>query len=176
MKKTFLLFLFCITSSAIFGQEIMTLPNTKTYPATSNWDFICENYALTGITKVQVAKTEKGGTLRLAIETTNPKFTIAGTVYVFLADNTVIICTDKGIRETKDNQIISYYNFSPIEMNKLKMTEIQSIHFNIAGKADGFSSQIGNFTAVNRKKYFSTAFDKSKKGYDTVAEITLLYN
>lgn len=166
--------IYTITSIA-FGQELMTLQNSKSYPATSNWDFICENYALTGLMKVQIAKTEKGGTLQLAIETTDTKYTIAGVVYVFLTDNTIIVCSDKGIRKISGSQIVSYYTFSTIEMNKLKTTDIQSIHFNIVGKPNGYSSQLGNFTAVNRRKYFSTAFDKSKKSYDTAAEITSLY-
>ncbi len=172
MNKLLFLFLLSVTM-IVHGQQPVAI--TKTYPATPVWDFICEKYALTGITKVQIAKSEKGGTLKLEVTATNPSYSIAGNVYVFLTDNTILTCSDKKIRETKDHNIISYYFFSAVEMNKLKMTEIQSIHFNIAGKSNSFSSQIGNFTAVNRKNYFSTVFDKSKKSYDTVFEIGALY-
>lgn len=170
-KLLFLLFFATLEISA----QTLSYKGSKPYPATNEWNFICENYALTGITNVQVAKTEKGGLLRLAVKTTNPTFIISGTAYLFLADNSVITCTDKAMREVSGEKIISYYIFSPAEMSKLKTTEIQSIHFNIKGNNSGFRSQLGNFTAVNRKSYFATAFDKSKKSYDTVAEINALY-
>jgi hypothetical protein len=60
-------------------------------------------------------------------------------------------------------------------MSKLKTTNIQSIHFNINGKPKNFSSQLGNFTALNKINYFATAFDKSKKSFDTAREIKALY-
>jgi hypothetical protein len=170
MNKFFILFAFGFTS-LFYGQQ----PAIKTYPATPTWDFICENYALTGIAKVQIARNEKGGTLQLEVTVTDTTYAIAGNVYIFLTDNTIITCTDKKLRSVKDHNIISDYYFSAIEMNKLKTTEIQSIHFNITGKTNNFSSQIGNFTAVNRKNYFSTAFDKSKKSYNTATEIEQLY-
>lgn len=144
--------------------------------STNSWDFICENYALTGIATVQISKSEKGGILKISVETTNPAFVISGTAYVFLADNSAITCSDKNQREVSGNRITTYYRFSPAEMNKLKNIEIQSIHFNIKGNSKGFSSQIGNFTAVNKKSYFATTFDKTKKSHDTAGEISALYN
>jgi len=155
--------------------QTLSYKHSKPYPATNTWNFICENYALTGIANVQIAKTEKGGMLKLAVETTNPSYAISGTVYVFLADNTVITCSDKAMREILGNTIIAYYIFSSVEMKKLKTIEIQSIHFNIKGKSKAFNSQLGNFTAVNKTQYFTTAFEKTKKTYDTVEEINSLF-
>lgn len=175
MNQKVLLFLLFIASISTTGQETMNFKGFKPYRATNSWDFICENYALTGTATVQIAKTEKGGILKLTVETTNPVFNIAGIVYVYLTDNIVITCSDKGIRENIGNQIVSYYYFSPLEMNKIKTTDIQSIRFNIKGISSNFNSQTGNFTAVNRKTYFSTASDKTKKNYDTASEITALY-
>ena len=174
IQKT-LLFLFFIATITATSQESISYKGSKQYPATNSWDFICENYALTGAATIQIAKTEKGGILKLTIETTDPAFNIAGIVYVYLANNTFIICSDKGIRENTANKITSYYMFSAIEMNKLKTADIQSIRFNINGKSSKFSSQTGSFTAFNKINYFKTAFDKSKKNYDTAIEITGLY-
>jgi len=176
MNNKLLLCLFLLLSIQVFSQELAETKVSTPVPFTNTWEFICENYALTGITKVQITKTDKGGMLKLSVETTNPSYTIAGTVYVDLADNTVITCLDKKIREVKGNEITACYYFSNIEMNKLKITDIQTIRFNIEGNQKGFSSQTGNFTAVNKKKYFSTVFDKSKKSYDTATEISGLYN
>ncbi|MFM2368305.1 MAG: hypothetical protein RL619_605 [Bacteroidota bacterium] len=175
MNQKVLLFLLFIATISATSQETMSFKGSKPYRATNSWNFICENYALTGATTVQIAKTEKGGILKLTVETTNPAFNIAGIVYVYLTDNIVITCSDKGIRENTGNQIVSYYSFSPLEMNKIKNTDIQSIRFNIKGISSKFNSQTGNFTAVNRKTYFSTASDKTKKNYDTASEITALY-
>lgn len=173
-KKLLLIFFFaCFTK--LSAQEFIKYNGSASYPATKTWDFICERYALSGITQIQVAKTEKGGVLKITVDTTNPDFIIAGTLYLDLIDNTVITCLDKKIREIQNNQITSYYFLSSIEMNKLKITDIQYIRFYIKGNQDQFSSQTGNFTAINRMKYFSTAFDKTKKSYNTAAEISDLY-
>ncbi len=170
-----LLLLFFVISKPVFGQELIATKVSKEQPSTASWNFICENYILTGVAKVQVVKTDKGGTLKLAVETNDPTFIISGTVYIYLADNSIITCSDKGIRENIGNQIISYYTFSALEISKLKKNDIQSLRFNINGNRKKFSSQIGNFTALNKQKYFFTSNDSSKKSYDTAQEITTLY-
>lgn len=175
MNLKVLLFIVCIATTAATSQETLSYKGSKPYRATNSWNFLCENYALTGAATIQIAKTEKGGILKLAVETTNPAFSIAGTAYVYLTDNFSITCSDKGIRENKENQIVSYYSLSPIEMNKIKTTDIQSIRFNIKGNGGTFNSQTGNFTAVNKKTYFSTVTDKSTQNYTTALEIKALY-
>ncbi|MFV8376171.1 hypothetical protein [Flavobacterium sp. LB1P71] len=175
MNQKVLLFLLFIATISATSQEVLSFKGSKPYRATNSWNFICENYALTGAATIQIAKTEKGGILKLTVATTNPTFNIAGIVYVYLTDYSIITCSDKGIRGNNGNQIVSYYSFSPLEMNKIKTTDIQSIRFNIKGNANKFNSQTGNFTAVNRKSYFATAADKTKKNYTTAAEITALY-
>lgn len=173
-KKILLIFLFIFSVKAS-SQEFIKYSGSIAYPATPTWDFIVENYALTGIAKIQIAKTENGGILKITVDVTNLDFIIAGTLYVDLIDNTVITCLDKKIRETENNQISSYYFLSNIEMNKLKKIDIQYIRFYIKGNQTEFSSQTGNFTAVNRIKYFATLFDKTKKTYNTANEILHLY-
>lgn len=175
IKHKFLLLLFIALSKTAFGQEIMTYKGSKQYPATASWNFICENYALTGITKVQIAKSDKGGLLKLATQTTDSSFNIEGTVYIYLSDNSIIVCSDKGIRENTGNQIISYYSFSEIEMNKLRKRDIESLRFNIKGNQKKFSSQTGNFTASNEKVSFKTDNAKTNRIYNTAQEISALY-
>lgn len=174
MHKKILFVYFVLFAASMVAQEITF--NGKTYPATTNWDFISEQYALSGIAKVQIAKTEKGGLLQLTTATTNSSFTISGTVFLDLIDMTIIVCTDKNLHKVDGNQIISYYFLSPIEMSRLQKTEIQSVRYVIKGKSNTFSSQTGYFTAVNKKAYFATAYDRSKKSFDTAAEIKSLYN
>jgi hypothetical protein len=175
ITQKLLLLLFFVLSSPISSQELISNKIVKQDRSTTNWDFICDNYALTGVAKVQITKNNNGGSLKLAIETNDATFTISGTTYIYLSDGSIIICYDKKNRETRDNQIISYYALSPLEMGQLKKTNIQSLRFNIDGKRKKFGSQIGNFTAVNKQKHIITANDSREKSFDTAKEITALY-
>lgn len=175
MHQKVLLFLLCLLTVSAVAQQFSgtaSQPNRTTSP----WNFICKNYALTGAALIQIAKTEKGGLLKLSVATTSPSFLIGGTVYVYLANNTVIGCSDKGMRTREGNQMVSYYSFTPSEMIQMKASTIASVRFNIQGNASTFKSQIGNFTAFNRKNYFvSAASDPTQNKYDTASEIAALY-
>lgn len=166
--------LFLLISTITLSQETLSFRN-KTYPATPQWDFICENYALSGAAKIQIAKTENTGLLAISVESTEPSFAISGNVYVELSDMTVIVCTDKKQRANTNRQLTSYYLFSPAEMNRVRKNDISAIRFSINGKKEKFASQTGYFTAVNKKSYFSTVYNTNKKSYDTAREIDLLY-
>ena len=173
MSHKILLYCCCLLSFVLGAQESMTV-NSKSYPATPTWNFICENYAYSGLTQIQIAQTEKGGLLKITVETTDTSFAIAGNIYVDLVDVSAIVCTDKNLREIDGNKIISYYSLTAAEMNRLKKTEIQSVRFAIKGKRNKFSSQTGYFTAINRKKYFATMHDLTIKSYETVGAIAFL--
>ncbi|WP_035643686.1 hypothetical protein [Flavobacterium sp. ASV13] len=168
------LFLLLLMASFANAQETISIKGSKPYPATQNYIFICEKYAFSGETNVQVAKTEKGGVLKLTIATANDQARISGGVYVDLANGDVIPCVDKNVKESADGKTTAYYYFTPAEMIKLKKTDIQAIRFIIAGGSNSFGNQTGYFTAVNRSSYFSTAYDKSKKTFDTAKEISVL--
>lgn len=171
------LFIICllITRFSAYSQDVMTYPDGKQYKATPTWDFICENYALSGVLKTQIAKNEKGGFLKLAIEVTNDQMYLGGTVYLFLSDFSVITCTDKGIREKKGKDAVAYYVLSIAEMNRLKTLSITDIRFAIKGKETTFSNKIGNFTAINKKNYFDR-YDKTvRNSFETETHISALY-
>ena len=174
MKLKIPLLLLLLVSTFANAQETMSVNGSKAYPATQDHTFICEKYAFSGETTVQVAKTEKGGILKLSIATANGEARIAGGVYVDLANGDVIACVDKNVKETVEGKTTSYYYFTPAEMVKLRKADIQGIRFIIAGNSKSFGNQTGYFTAVNKTNYFSTAFDKSKKTFDTAAAISAL--
>jgi len=171
-KIPFLILL--LLSTLANAQETMSVKGSKAYPATQNYTFICEKYAFSGETNVQVAKTEKGGILKLSIATANAEARISGGVYVDLANGDVIACVDKNVKETVEGKTTSYYYFTPAEMIKLKKADIQGIRFIIAGNSKSFGNQTGYFTAVNKTDYFSTVYDKSKKTFDTASAISTL--
>ncbi|MEO8253758.1 MAG: hypothetical protein ABI554_05165, partial [Flavobacterium sp.] len=114
--KSKILLLFLFISIAATSQEIMTVKGNKKYKATPNWNFIIQNYSLSGEVLVQVAKTETGGILKLSVSATNPKFIIAGTVYIYMKDNSFISCSDKGLFENNDTTLTSYFIFTAAEM------------------------------------------------------------
>lgn len=171
-KIPFLILL--LLSAFANAQEAMSVKGSKAYPATQNYTFICEKYAFSGETNVQVAKTEKGGVLKLSIATANAEARISGGVYVDLANGDVIACVDKNVKETVESKTTSYYYFTAAEMIKLKKADIQGIRFIIAGNSKSFGNQTGYFTAVNKTDYFSTVYDKSKKTFDTASAISTL--
>lgn len=170
-----LLFLLLILPFWAQSQNSMQFRDNQQYQATNSWTFISENYALTGEVKIQIAKAEKGGILKIAVNSTNPEFIIMGTVYIYLSDNTILTCLDKGMFKNSTDTISSYFIFTTAEMQLLKKTNIQAIRFNIAGKSNSFSSQIGNFTAINKKSFYTTTYDKELKIYETAKEIKSLY-
>ncbi len=173
-SKKLLLFLMLFISANSFAQGFMTFVDGKKYPSTTSWDFICEKYALTGKTNIQIGKADKGGVMQISVDTTDPAFYIGGTIYVDLEDNSVIVCTDKNLRQATTNGTRSWYIFTPSEMNKLKTINISGVRFYIKGSQQKFSSQTGNFTAINKKAYFSTSELKVEK-FETASEINSLY-
>lgn len=172
LKLPFFILLFISTFAS--AQETMIVKGSKPFPATQNYTFICEKYVFTGETNVQIAKTDKGGVLKLTIGVSNDKTRISSGVYVDLVNGDVIACVDKNSNETLDGKTSSYYYFTPAEMNKLKKTDIKAIRFIITGNSNAFGDQTGYFTASNKMNYFSTAFDKSKKTFDTAIAISAL--
>lgn len=168
------LFLLFLLSTFANAQETITFNGSKPFPATQKYTFICEKYAFTGEADVQIAKTDKGGVLKLTIATSSNKAKIAGGLYVDLANADVIACMDKNVKEAADGTTTAYYFFTPAEFAKLKKSDIYAVRFIISGTLDAFGSQTGYFTAHNKMNYFSTAYDKSKKSYDTAKEISAL--
>jgi len=165
-----LLFLLLLPLFAL-SQNSMQYKGNKTYPATQSWNFISENYALTGEVITQIAKSETGGVLKIAVSTTNPEYSIRGTVYIYLTDSTIITCVDKGVFENKEDRIMSYFVLSNSEMQQLKKVNIQSIRFTIQGKSNSFSSQVGNFTAYNKKNFYKTNYGTQIESFETAKEI-----
>ncbi|RZK05677.1 MAG: hypothetical protein EOO46_15695 [Flavobacterium sp.] len=155
----------------------MVSKDGKEYKATQTWEFFCKEYAYTGILEVQIAKTEKGGLLKLGVDVSNPTFYIGDTVYIVLEDGSFIVCTDKGLRELKDKKTIAYYILTATEMNKLKTLTLTDIRFRIKGNEDIFSSKTGHFTGNNKKSNFETmGTSEESKTFDTKTSIKSLYN
>lgn len=171
-KLPLLLLLFVSTFAK--AQQSVNVKGSAPFPATQEYTFICDKYAYTGEVNIQIAKTDKGGILKITVATANDKAKIAGGLYVDLANADVIACTDKNVKESTEGKTTSYYYFTPAEWLKLKKTDIYAVRFIITGGPNTFGNQTGYFTAYNKMNYFSTAFDKTKKTFDTAKEISVL--
>lgn len=169
-----LFFLFVLISTFANAQQTISVKGSQPYNATQDYTFICEKYVLSGEINAQIAKTEKGGILKLTILTPNDKTKISGGVYVDLANADVIACVDKNVKESVDGKTSAYYYFTPAEMNKLKKSDIYAIRFIVVSTSNVFGNQTDYYTAKNKKAYFSTAYDTSKKTFDTAKEISVL--
>ncbi|SEO27547.1 hypothetical protein SAMN05444671_0476 [Flavobacterium sp. CF108] len=174
MKLKLPLLLLLFISIFANAQQTMSVKGSQPFPATQEYTFICEKYAFTGEASIQIAKTDKGGVLKITIATSNDKARIAGGLYVDLANADVIACTDKNVKESSEGKTTSYYYFTPAEFAKLKKNDVYAVRFIINGGSNTFGNETGYFTAHNKKNYFSTAYDKSKKSYDTAKEISVL--
>ena len=122
MRITFSLFLFLslLLPKNTLAQGTIILPDQKIIPATTVWTFYSETYSYSGIVNVQIGNNAKGGTLLLQVKTSNPTFYIGGTVYLILEDGIVITCTDKNLRKTENQMMMSYYTLTLSEINALK--------------------------------------------------------
>ena len=141
-----------------------------------SWPFLCERYAYSSEVEIRITKTPKGGYLKIAVESATPlDVQIAGTAYVFLKNNTLITCTDKNKHSIEGSKVVSMYELTPAEMKQLQQSCIDYIHFNLKGKSSSFSSQLGNFTAVNKLGYFSKDSTENPNYFDTALAVKLLY-
>ncbi len=171
--KILLASLVMLFTALVAAQNTLTFKN-QNLPATETWNFVCEQYVLFGATQLQIAKTDKGGLLKISMPANDEYAFIMGNLYVDLADGATLICTDKGFRENKQNQMNSFYVFSAPEMNQLKKNDILRVRFQIVSKKKKFGNQYGYFTAQNKKEYFTTYYGTHDKTNPTAQAIKAL--
>lgn len=174
MKTKLLILCFCALN-LVQAQNSLFFKN-QTYPATEVWNFVCEEYALYGNTQLQIAKTEKGGLLKISMPAHDENTFISGNLYLDLADGGTLICTDKGHRENRENNMNTYYFFTPTEMLKLQKNNLLRVRFQIISQKKKFGNQYGHFTAINKKEYFSTHYGTQDKTNLTAPAVKALYS
>ena len=173
MKKLLLgIGLFCVFTN--FAQHTIIIQSGKKYPATQPWEFIANSYVYDANPKVQIAKTEAGGLLKISVKVSNEKLYVGERIFINLKNNVVIYCLDKGMREFKDGIASTLFLLNAREMKQLQNHDIADVRFKIIGKRSDFDSQIGTFTASNVLTVFD-AFSPDKKTIDTKSAIAELY-
>ena len=170
-QKILLLLIFI--GSQCFGQTSMQLPSGKSLNATSQWQFVCESYSYEGFLTVQIAKTEKGGIIKLSIKTSSEKLMIGDRIFVLLKNGGLVYCTDKGNRTYIDGVSSNFYAVTEAEFKLFTIHSITDIRFKIIGTQKSFDSQIGFFTASNIPTIFDV-YSKEVTAIDTKTEIKKL--
>lgn len=171
MKTVSILLL--MISLPLYSQNIIYRGSNK-YSATEEWKFETPDKFIDELS-VQVGRTDKGGLLRLSIDSDFDNY-IAGNVYVFLEDGTMLTCTDKKIKDKVDGKSVVLYYFTNSEMEKLAELDIMKIRFTLK------SSQFGteNYTAENAGKSTLKYIDENLKMvyeyYDTSSAILTLFS
>jgi hypothetical protein len=127
MKKilTFLLLFFAINMEC---QNILFVGNKK-YKTTQGWWFDTEA-SMDNSPKISVGKDKNNGLLIITAFTGGLK--IGGTLIVYLEDDTIIVCKDRGIRDITNGECTTVYYLTIKEIERMKYSKIMSIRYNVS--------------------------------------------
>ena len=167
MKQLFSLLL--VLSALKANSQNQIYVGDKSYPSTINWSFKTPNYSMTA--NYSIAKYSKGGYLMFEYSgsggcwpTNEP-----GDLLIYLENNEMIRCVNRGIRDCVNDKILSLYKFTFLEMNKLKKYRIKRIRFSVG-------------ESINQKKSYVVenikplGFNEQPSEYATEKEISELFN
>jgi|GEM_PF-3226911 hypothetical protein len=132
------------------------------YPSTSTWTFSNDYFLKTLNVTVAIHPTT-GGFLMLETSTSFPQEKISGTILLYLANNTVIKCIDRGIKDHVNGKSIALYKFTEEEMKKLAQNRITSIRFSARSNFSSDSyivknvkSMLDKLSSPNSEDYYET--------------------
>ena len=131
------------------------------YPSTNTWTFSNDYFKTLAVT-VAIHPTT-GGFLMLETSTSFPQEKISGTVLLYLANNTVIKCIDRGIKDHVNGKSIALYKFTEEEMEKLAQNRITSIRFSVRSNfssdsyiVENVKSMLDKLSSPNSEDYYET--------------------
>ena len=163
----------CLAPQFVAGQEGFIYNGETRYTSTSEWNFDCEACSVfhpsLGVT---VGKREGGGLLMLSVEVLSTHDFIKRPVYLYLADESLIKCADRGIRDYADKHSKAIFYFTDEEMGRLAQVDVSSIRFSVANE---FGKPAEGLTAENEVPSSETLLRyRGVTHYDTAAAIAEL--
>lgn len=147
------------------------------YESTNTWEFRLNAHYWTSNPEITIAKNKTGGYLMISIAVPFNKDSIKGNLTIILDDGTIIKCIDKGIKDYVDNTSTKLYNLTMAEIEKMKISKINKIRFNIY-RDNGIyeKGEYLPFTASNTKNNLFVILSKDdKQYYETDVEISNLF-
>jgi len=172
LKATLILLMAVFYQFSLNAQQNYVYKGNEKFIATPTFNFVLNSdYWGSNLLGVTIAKTLTGGYLMLEKETPFEHNYIGGTVTIFLADGTMITCTDKKMKDHVDDKSITLYLFTEAEMERLKTVNISRIRFSIYDQI-GDKSEGKNLTADNKKMFSQYGEPQT---YNTESEVSKLY-
>jgi len=141
--------LLMILSDSLFCQNVLFIGNKK-YPSTETF-ILKSNKEWNGYDlNVSIAKTEELGIIVLSTNVFDCSVRIYGNILIYLEDGSVISCIDRAKFDCVDGKTTTLYNLNKIEINQLKVSNINTIRFSLKCVDCISSTGEGKYSASNK--------------------------
>lgn len=168
-------FLFLFGTIETQAQNTFFIGNKK-YKTTQEWTFQTEA-SMDNNPRISVGKDNNKGLLIITAFTMGIK--IGGTLIIYLEDETIITCKDRGINDVTNHECTTVYYLTLNEIESMKKSKIMNIRYNIISNQFSKDSFIAkNVYHLDDSEISPYLFGKLKKKefYDTDLEIQELFN
>jgi len=167
----YLLLLFTVKAQS---QNTFFIGNKK-YKTTQEWTFQTEA-SMDNNPRISVGKDSNKGLLIITAFTMGIK--IGGTLIIYLEDETIITCKDRGINDVTNQECTTVYYLTLNEIESMKKSKIMNIRYNI------ISSQFSKDSFIAKNVYRDSSISdfinkktqNKKTHWDTEIDISDLFN
>ncbi|WP_420579930.1 hypothetical protein [Reichenbachiella sp.] len=151
MRQTILIITFILSYAVNVNGQNFVFIGENSYPSTEKF-MLQSNSDREDIGNLNLVFAKDGRTSLIIVSS---KLTdgvkIAKKLIIYLDDGTVILCTDRGINDNVDNVAISAYYLTASELSKMKISNINTVRFEIVCPVCGpFNSWEGVYSASNK--------------------------
>lgn len=148
-------FILILSSIVSFSQQKFFI-GTKAYDCTPTFTLVAKDSFTGHDLEVCIIKNSNTGMIALSTKLMSEGVRIKGNILIYLEDNTVITCIDRGKFDVVDNIATTIYYLTEGEINKMKESNIYSIRFNLKCYNCMISSEEGTFSVSNTSSIFYT--------------------
>lgn len=127
-------------NSLLIGEQV--------YPCSYTYSFIQNSDFMRDPLDIIFANDNETIMVVVSLKTMTP-VRVSGNLFIYLDDNSIITCTDKGKFDYVDNIATTVYPLTSEQLNRLKNTNINKIRYSLKCFDCSESSEEGTFTASN---------------------------
>jgi uncharacterized protein (TIGR02145 family) len=170
------LFLFLTFIQFTYGQNNTFFLGEKSYPCSKVIGLYPQSDKGREL-DVIIAKNGQAGMLVLRTKLYSKNTKIYGKILIYLEDNTVITCIDRGIYDYVDNIATTVYSLTNSEISKMHHSNISSIRFSVKCPTCIHNSEDGAFLVYNKDNFRKNGYGYTgTKKTDTKQLIAELWN